>query len=111
MKRFLYYLRGVLACQWIERYKSIPPVRFNELYEEMVSDQDIRQEIDKLIEYKTTSKEMNMSEVPLKLVDYAKELASYYIKVVNDFRPVFDNTGVNEVLNRLFFNTVNCLQE
>ena len=111
MKRFLYYLRGVLACQWIERYKSIPPVRFNELYEEIVSDQEIRQEIDKLIEYKTTSKEMDMSEVPFKLVDYAKELASYYIKVVNDFRPVFDNTGVNEDLNRLFFNTVNCHQE
>ena len=82
-----------------------------ELYEEMVSDQVIRQEIDKLIEYKTTSKEMDMSEVPFKLVDYAKELASYYIKVVNDFRPVFDNTGVNEDLNRLFFNTVNCHQE
>ena len=90
---------------------TIPPVRFNELYEEMVSGQNIRQEIDKLIEYKTTSREMNMSEVPLKLVDYARELASYYIKVVNGFRPVFDYTGVNEDLNRLFFTTVNCHRE
>ena len=106
MKRFLYYLRGILACQWIERYKTIPPVKFQKLYEEMVSDPGIKQEIDTLIRYKTISKEMDMSEVPAKLVEYAKKYADYYIKVVNDFRPSFDNNGINEVLNKLFFETV-----
>ena len=107
MKRFLYYLRGILACQWIEKYQTIPPVSFQELYEEMVSDPEIKCEINVLIGYKTTSKEMDMSEVPANLVDYAKEYADYYIKVVNGFRPTFDNTGINEDLNRLFFETVN----
>ena len=106
MKRFLYYLRGILACQWIERYKTIPPVRFQELYEEMVTDPEIKQEIDTLIEYKTTSKEMDMSEVPSNLVDYAKNLADYYVKVVDKFRPTFDNKGVNRDLNRLFYEIV-----
>ena len=73
----------------------------------MVSDSDVKREIDILIGYKTTSKEMDMSEVPAKLVDYAKKYADYYMKVVNDFRPTFDNTGINEDLNRLFFETVN----
>lgn len=107
MKRFLYYLRGILACQWIEKYKTIPPVRFQALYEEMVSNPEIKQEIDQLIAYKTTSKEMDMSEVPSQLVNYAKEYADYFIKVVNGFRPSFDNTGINEDLNRIFFETVN----
>lgn len=106
MKRFLYYLRGILACQWIEKNKTIPPVRFQELYEEMVTDPEIKQEIDTLIAYKTTSKEMDMSEVPSKLVDYAKNLADYYVKVVDKFRPTFDNKGVNRDLNKLFYEMV-----
>ena len=28
MKRFMYYLRGLLACQWIEKYNTLPPVSF-----------------------------------------------------------------------------------
>ena len=46
-----------------------------------------------------------MSEVPAKLVDYAKEYADYYIKVVNVFRPNFVNTGINEDLNSFFRNS------
>lgn len=29
MKRFMYYLRGILACQWIERYKTMHPSHSN----------------------------------------------------------------------------------
>ena len=36
MKRFLYYLRGILACKWIESNKSLPPVAFKELLDDYV---------------------------------------------------------------------------
>ena len=31
LKRFLYYLRGVLACRWVEEKQSMPPVPFIDL--------------------------------------------------------------------------------
>ena len=42
MKRFLYYLRGVLACKWIESNLSLPPVPFNELVDARKSNQRLR---------------------------------------------------------------------
>ena len=64
MKRFMYYLRGILACQWIEKYQTLPPVSFKELYEDVVDDQKIKDGIRELVELKSSGKEMDMSEVP-----------------------------------------------
>ena len=107
LKTFLYYLRGVVACMWIEKYKTIPPVSFKMLYKEMVTDMEIQKEIDQLLLYKSASKEMNKSKVPAKLVDYAKYYADYYVKVVDQFRPEFDKTAPNDDLNKIFYETVN----
>lgn len=87
MKRFLYYLRGVLACQWIEQNKTIPPVRFKDLYEAMVTDNDIKVKIENLIEIKKEGKECDMISVDHELVEYAQRLADYYNESVGSFRP------------------------
>lgn len=42
MKKFLYYLRGILACMWIEKYNSQPPVWFRKLVEATVDDNNIK---------------------------------------------------------------------
>ena len=106
MKRYLYYLRGILACQWIEKYKTLPPVSFKELYEDIVEDQKIKEGISEMIKQKSSGKEKDMSEVPQYLVDYYLPLAEYYSNLVDRFRPDFDNEGLSERLDRFFYETV-----
>ena len=106
MKRYLYYLRGILACQWIEKYQTIPPVSFQQLYEDVVEDQEIKEGIKGLVTLKSSSKEMDMSEVPDYLVNYYKPIAEYYSNFVEKYRPEFNNSDIDDKLNRIFFDTV-----
>lgn len=106
MKRFMYYLRGVLACQWIEKYQTIPPVSFQQLYEDIVEDQKIKEGIKELVTLKSSGKEMDMSEVPAYMVNYYKPIAEYYSNFVKKYRPEFDNSDIDDKLNRIFFDTV-----
>ena len=106
MKRFMYYLRGVLACQWIEKYKTMPPVSFQELFEDIVDNKKIKDGISELVKMKSSGKEMDMSEVPAYLVDYYRSKAEYYSELVGKFRPEVDNSSVSESLNRFFYEMV-----
>lgn len=42
LKRFLYFLRGLLACEYIEAQKTHPPVAFEKLVDATVRDQSIK---------------------------------------------------------------------
>ena len=106
MKRFLYYLRGILACQWIEKYRTLPPVSFKELYEDIVEDERIKDGIREWILLKSTGKEKDMSEVPKYLVDYSLPIADHYSDIVGKFRPEVDNSGISERLNRFLYEMV-----
>jgi predicted nucleotidyltransferase len=102
VKRFLYYLRGVLACQWIEANKSIPPVRFKELYKAMVTDANIKAKIEALIEIKKEGKECDMLSVDNELVEYAQHLADYYNKSIGSFRPEQNKMSAKKLDSILF---------
>ena len=106
MKRFMYYLRGILACQWIEKYKTLPPVAFQQLYDDIVEDQKIKEGIKELVNYKSSGKEMDMSEVPEYLVNYYIALADHYSDIVGKFRPKVENSGISESLNQFFYEMV-----
>lgn len=106
MKRFLYYLRGILACQWIEANKSIPPVRFKDLYEAMVTDADIKAKIEALIEIKKEAKEYDMLSIDKVLVEYARKLADYYNESVGSFRPE-QNKASADALDSILYDMVN----
>ena len=84
----------------------MPPVSFQQLYDDVVEDQKIKDGIKALVEAKSSSKELDMSEVPNYLVDYYLPLAEYYSNLVDKFRPNIDNEGISERLNRFFYETV-----
>ena len=106
MKRFMYYLRGILACQWIDKYKTLPPVLFQKLYEDIVDSQEIKDGIRELVLAKTSGKEMDMSEVPNYLVKYCLPIAEHYSKTIGEVRPQTDTSGVSESIDKFFYETV-----
>lgn len=105
MKRFLYYLRGILACKWIECNKSLPPVAFKELLDATIEDKEIRAKVDELIHLKKSGKEHDMLTVEDSLVDYARNLADYYNGIIDSFRPEL-NEASTDALDSILYDMV-----
>ena len=59
MKKYLYVLRPLLACRWIERDLGEVPMRFDELVEGVVADAEVRAAIAKLLVRKKTGDELD----------------------------------------------------
>lgn len=105
LKRFMYYLRGVLVCKWLEQHKSVPPVLFEELVNATVDNGTIKEQIARLLELKRQSKEHNMMPVDEQLFGWAHEQAEHYDSLVKKLR-VENKTNTDEALDRLYFEEV-----
>ncbi|MDL5364348.1 nucleotidyltransferase domain-containing protein [Xanthomonas sp. NCPPB 2654] len=57
-KKYLYVLRPVLACQWIERGHGMPPMAFELLLEALLPSGSLREAIDALLEKKRAAAEI-----------------------------------------------------
>ncbi|MDM5296897.1 nucleotidyltransferase domain-containing protein [Bacillus pumilus] len=60
IKKYFYVLRPLLACQWIERYRTVPPMDFRKLLEELVEDGPLATEIHELLKRKMSGEEMDI---------------------------------------------------
>lgn len=57
LKKYLYVLRPLLAAQWIDAGHGMPPMRFADLAERMVTDSELRDEINALLAIKMAASE------------------------------------------------------
>ena len=78
LKRFLYYLRGILVCKWLSQKATMPPVRFKELVDATVEEPDMKAKIAHLLELKKRSNEHNLEPVDEQLFAWAQEWAEFY---------------------------------
>lgn len=101
LKRFLYYLRGILACRWIEARQTMPPVLFSELVQATVAEEPIRQKIDELIALKRQSKENDLKEVDSSLVEYSRHWAEHFEQTIASFRPEMSHSDNSELLDEV----------
>lgn len=106
LKRFLYYLRGILVCKWLSDKGTIPPVRFSELVDATVEDNDIKAKIAHLLELKKRSNEHNLEPVDEQLFAWAQEWAEFYDQKVEQLHPK-KKTSLDDKLNKLMYDTVN----
>lgn len=102
MKKFLYFLRGILACKWIEEHNSLPPVAFEKLLDATIANKDIRAKVDELIQIKKGEKELDIMIVDTSLVEYARNMADYYNKFIGEFRPEQNNVPADSLDSILF---------
>lgn len=103
-KKYLYVLRAILACQWILEKKSVPPVLFANLIDEMLND-DLKQACLNLIEVKKISEESDLIDRIERLDEYINaQLESLEVKV-KQFGTV-DKLGW-EPLNKCFLQILN----
>ncbi|WP_413301756.1 nucleotidyltransferase domain-containing protein [Bacillus sp. 1P10SD] len=60
IKKYFYVLRPILACMWIEKYNTVPPILFQNLVADLLEDGQLKQEIQTLLDRKLRGDEMNL---------------------------------------------------
>lgn len=73
IKKYFYVLRPLLACNWIERFNTIPPIKFQELVEKILDNGLLKQEILTLLERKISGDELNLEPKLTVINDYLEE--------------------------------------
>lgn len=98
IKKYFYVLRPVLACVWIERYNTVPPIEFQTLVEELLEEGQLKREILTLLERKISGDELNLEPKVTVINDYLeKEIIRLeeYTKTVKvpkvDMTPILDD--------------------
>lgn len=97
LKKFLYFLRGLLACEYIEKHRKHPPVDFRELLDSTVTDASIKDKIKSLLVLKKKSKESDANVVDGELQDYAYSLYNGREETLADFRPLLNERSLSEL--------------
>jgi uncharacterized protein len=79
IKKYFYVLRPILACEWIERFGSMPPMAFDELLSELVSpNSDLRHAVEELLVRKRAGEELDYEPRIGPIHDYLQERLTYY---------------------------------
>lgn len=60
LKKYLYVLRPLLAVRWIERFRTVPPIVFSELFQVVESKPQLLADIRRLVELKRKSPELGV---------------------------------------------------
>jgi hypothetical protein len=60
LKKYLYVLRPLLACRWIERHLTMPPVVFQDLVDQMLEDKEVSEAVAELLARKASGVELAM---------------------------------------------------
>ncbi|NHC40144.1 nucleotidyltransferase domain-containing protein [Bacillus sp. MM2020_1] len=108
IKKYFYVLRPVLACIWIERYNSVPPIEFQTLVEELLEQGQLKEEIHTLLERKISGEELDLEPKVTVINDFLeKEInrLEEYTKTLKvskeDMTPLLDDL-FREVLDEVW---------
>lgn len=78
IKKYFYVLRPILACMWIERHGSMPPMAFEELVEQMLPECKLKQEIDTLLIRKKAGVEFDLEPKISVLNEFLEKEIAYF---------------------------------
>lgn len=88
IKKYFYVLRPVLACDWIENKRTMPPMEFQILVDEIVTDPALRAEIDKLLVRKMAGEELTEEPAIGVINDFLGRKIEDYSKIVGEIDTV-----------------------
>jgi uncharacterized protein len=102
LKKYLYVLRPLLAAQWVVAGRGMPPMRFAELADVMVTDAGLRDEINRLLAVKMHAGEAEYGERFPLIHDFIERELAVEKPPVDFKRP----TGDEAALDRLLRETI-----
>ncbi|MBR5608808.1 MAG: nucleotidyltransferase domain-containing protein [Elusimicrobiaceae bacterium] len=103
LKKYLYILRTLAACHWIEQRKTPPPIEMDKLKEVFRHEPLIWDFLNNLIEEKKKGTELGVIDSPVLINRWIEEQLSYYKKLA-DRLP--DSVKDTTLLSNFFYKTV-----
>lgn len=101
IKKYFYVLRPILACCWIEKFDSMPPVEFERLVEVFVSDNsELKPVIASLLERKKSGEELDYEPKIEPINTFLKERIQYFEALTGTVEQ--KSVDVDEHLDKLF---------
>jgi hypothetical protein len=73
IKKYFYVLRPVLACKWIEKHNTVPPIEFQELVDNLIEEGQLKQEILTLLDRKIRGDELNLEPKVTAINDFLEK--------------------------------------
>lgn len=109
MKSFLYFIRVLLACRWIEEKKTPPPVPFIELMQATVADESIKAELLALTNKKKMGKELDTALIDQRLMDYAQDIYSYYNENISKLDLPMNKPSIEKEMDKLLLDMASAI--
>jgi len=85
VKKYFYVLRPILACKWIERTNTMPPMEFHDLVETQISNKKLRTEIEKLLTRKQNGEELDKEPKIQIINDFLEKEIAYFKNQVKQY--------------------------
>ncbi len=104
IKHYFYILRPILACMWIEKNNATPPMEFCKLMAEQHLDSALLNEINKLLEKKTSGLEIDIEPKSSIIIDFLKNKITQFEQHLKTVKK--EKTSGYEALNLLFRETL-----
>lgn len=86
-KKYFYVLRPLLACLWIELKQTAPPMEFEILLNELVTDEKVKSEIKILLERKRGGYEFAEEKKIECINEYIESSIEHFENAVSEFNP------------------------
>ncbi|MDF2606979.1 MAG: conserved hypothetical cytosolic protein [Bacillales bacterium] len=99
IKKYFYVLRPLLACMWIDKYNTVPPVEFQELLKLDGLNENLLYQIEKLLNRKIAGEEMSIEKnIPAIKYFIEEKLAYYknYVKTIEE-KTIVDFSKLNNI--------------
>lgn len=101
IKKYLYVLRPILACEWIEKHNTMPPIEFDRLVEAIVPrESELKMIIDHLLVRKMAGDEMDYEPRINPINEYLGAKIEYFERVASGMQT--SNEGQDQQLDDLF---------
>ena len=104
IKKYFYVLRPLLACCWIEKNMTVPPMEFDLLLEPEEMGPNLRNEIGELLTRKRSGEELNMEKRRLVIDEFIEEKIKHFELYLADFS--FKSSVDYLELNNIFRDTL-----
>lgn len=98
-KKYIYALRPILACKYMEENNSIPPVRFEDLLRQDLP-KELSDEIGEMLLVKANSDEKDLNPKMLVIQKYIEDQIAWYEELSKNIED--DRTRDWEMLNEVF---------
>lgn len=105
IKKYFYILRPIMACMWIEKNNTMPPMEFHKLLDDQPIERSLALEIDKLLSKKTAGLEVDLEPKSPVIIDFIDSKIEHFEKYLKDVRK--DKGPGYDAINSLFRETLN----